>query len=106
MFSVLLSLSEDGGEIWEGVFSGRFRYLEELCRMGVRVQSRAPVARFQGKDALKAATVTVPDLRGGAALLVAALCAKGESVIEDAEILSRGYADLPMKLRALGATVQ
>ena len=106
VFAVLLSLSEGGGEIREEVFCQRFRYLEELGQMGVRVHTEVSRAIFRGGDILRAASVTVPDLRGGAALLTAALCAEGESVIHGAEVLPRGYADLPKKLCALGAAVQ
>lgn len=106
VFSVLLSLSENGGEIREEVFPRRFRYLEELERMKVRVQTEETRALFRGGDRLQGAPVTALDLRGGAALLVAALCAEGESTIEGAEILSRGYDALVEKLRRLGAAVQ
>ena len=74
--------------------------------MGVTAETDGARARFRGGDILRPASVTVPDLRGGAALLTAALRAEGESVIRGAEILSRGYGALSRKLGGLGAKIQ
>lgn len=91
--------------VHEEVFSSRFKHVEELVRMGADIRIEGRVAVIQGVEYLTGATVHAPDLRAGAALVLAALAARGESVVEGAPHLARGYEDLPGKLTALGAEV-
>jgi UDP-N-acetylglucosamine 1-carboxyvinyltransferase len=92
------------GSVRETVFSSRFRYVRELCRIGADVRISDAAATVMGGE-VRAARVVAPDLRGGAALLLAALTAKGKSEILGAAAIGRGYEHLEQKLRALGADV-
>jgi UDP-N-acetylglucosamine 1-carboxyvinyltransferase len=100
--SVMASLS--GGEIYDTVFPSRFGYLEGLQTLGVDSVRGSGFALIR-PSRLRGGRVTVPDLRGGAACLLAALGADGESALFSAEILERGYSELEKKLRSLGAEV-
>lgn len=93
-----------GGKITETVWKSRFGYLSELEKFGIKHRRCASSATIY-KSEIKAACAKVPDLRGGAALLMCALSAKGESVIESAEIIKRGYSDIVNKLRQIGADI-
>ena len=93
-----------GGKITEGVWHNRFGYLGELSKFGVEYES------FDGYSVvkpsrLKSANATSPDLRGGMALVLAALSTNGESVIYGSELIKRGYADIVGKLRKIGAEI-
>lgn len=90
--------------ITESVFASRFGYVSELCRMGADIQLEGQTATVFPAP-LHAAKVRSPDLRGGAALLIAALAVRGQSEITNAATLGRGYEHLEAKLRALGAHV-
>ncbi|MGE5508272.1 MAG: UDP-N-acetylglucosamine 1-carboxyvinyltransferase [Chitinophagales bacterium] len=92
--------------IHEEVFSSRFRHVDDLVRMGADIHLEGRVAIVQGVEALTGTTVHAPDLRAGAALVLAALAARGESVVEGVEHLARGYENLEAKLGALGAQFQ
>lgn len=89
----------------ETIFENRYRYVDELARMGARIRVDGRVAVVEGVDALCGAEVACTDLRGGAALLVAALAAKGESRITDLHHLDRGYENPVGCLQAVGARV-
>ena len=89
----------------ENIFTGRYRHAEEMRRLGADILLRGPMALVNGVPELHGAAVTSPDLRGGAALVAAALGAEGESVITDAGHIPRGYDGLDTCLRALGADV-
>lgn len=104
-FSVLLALAEGTSIITESIFDNRFRYVEELRRMGVQVQVDGKVAVFQGGDKLTAAPVKATDLRAGMAMVIAALVAKGTTEIEEIQYIERGYENIVEKLRNLGADV-
>jgi len=93
------------GEIRETVWQQRFRYTEELVRMGARVGIEEDRATFL-PAMLSGTAVRSPDLRGGAALLLAALAASGRSEITNAATVGRGYEHLEQKLRGLGAEVR
>lgn len=90
----------------ETIFENRFRHCGELLRMGADVRVEGRVAVVTGVSQLKGAPVHAPDLRGGAALVVAALGAEGESVITGLRHIDRGYADLAGDLTCLGAHLQ
>lgn len=89
----------------ENVFSGRFRYIGELARMGARIRVEDQHLVIDGVERLSGAPVRAVDIRAGAALVVAALGADGETVVADAHHLDRGYEDLVGRLRAIGADV-
>jgi UDP-N-acetylglucosamine 1-carboxyvinyltransferase len=96
--------SLSGGEIYDTVFPSRFGYLEGLQTLGVDSVRGSGFALIR-PSRLRGGRVTVPDLRGGAACLLAALGADGESALFSAEILERGYSELEKKLGSLGAEV-
>ncbi|MDD2361403.1 MAG: UDP-N-acetylglucosamine 1-carboxyvinyltransferase [Oscillospiraceae bacterium] len=105
-FSVLLSIAEGTSILTEGVYDNRFRYIEELRRMGVQAQVDGKVAVFQGVDYLTAAPVKATDLRGGIAMIIAALVARGVTEIEEIQHIERGYENIVEKLSALGAQIK
>jgi UDP-N-acetylglucosamine 1-carboxyvinyltransferase len=102
----MLSVADGVGIVTENLFSGRFRYVDELVRMGADVRTEGHHAVVRGRPSLSGAPVRAPDIRAGAALVVAGLRAEGETVVSDAEHLTRGYEDLPGMLRSLGADVE
>ena len=104
--AVLLSIAEGAGTITEGVWDNRFRYTEELIRMGARIEVNGKRAAFEGVDCLTATTVKAMDLRAGAAMVIAGLVADGVTEIEDVRYIERGYEDIIEKLRRLGAEVE
>ena len=87
----------------ETVFSDRFRHVPALRAMGARIETVGDLARVRGVSALHGASVTATDLRGAAAMVIAALSARGESIIHDAWHLDRGYGSFIRRLRAIGA---
>ncbi len=89
----------------ENIFQSRFRHGEEMRALGADVTIRVPMAIVTGKETLRGARMSSPDLRGGAALITAALGAEGESVIFDPGHVNRGYDDLAGQLRAVGAEI-
>ncbi len=99
-------LAEGVSFVQEEVFASRFKHVEELVRMGADIRVEGRVAIVQGVDYLTGTTIHAPDLRAGAALVLAALAARGESIVEGAHHLDRGYENLPGKLAALGAEVR
>lgn len=90
----------------ENIFENRYRHVDELIRMGADIRVEGRVAVVCGVPHLQAASVRCTDLRGGAALAVAALTAEGESVLNEIEHIERGYADLAGDLRCLGAEIR
>jgi len=104
--TALLSVANGTSVITENVFGSRFRYVDELIRMGaaIRVESRSAIVK--GVKRLSGASVYAPDLRAGAALVIAGLAADGLTTIEGLQYLDRGYVALEKKLAALGADIQ
>lgn len=105
-FTAMLCLSKGVSKITERVWDGRFRYVEELAKMGADITVDNGAVIINGIKCFKGTTVTAPDLRGGACLVVAALAAQGETTVTDIEWIDRGYESLVDKLRALGADIQ
>ncbi len=103
---VLLSIALGTSTLTEGVWDNRFRYLEELQRMGAQVKVEGKRATFRGVPKLTAANVKAVDLRAGAAMVIAALVADGISEVEDIRYIERGYEDIIEKLSRLGAEVE
>ena len=105
LFVALLSVAEGVGIVTENLFAGRFRYVDELARMGADIRTEGHHAVVRGRPRLSSAPVRAPDIRAGAALVVAALGADGDTVISDANHIARGYEDFAGKLQAVGADV-
>ena len=101
----LLSVADGVGILTENVFAGRFRYIPELVRMGADIRVEGHHAVVRGVEALSGAPVRAPDIRAGAALVVAGLAAEGETLVADAHHVARGYQDLVGNLARLGADV-
>ncbi len=101
----LMSVAQGTGIITETVFENRFMHVNELRRMGADITIEGRAAIVKGKSHLTGTRVSATDLRAGAALVLAGLRAEGETEIHEAEHIFRGYADLPEKLRALGADI-
>ena len=104
--AVLLSLAQGTSIINESVWDNRFRYVEELKRMGAQISVDGKLAVVEGVDHLDAAPVKATDLRAGAALIIAGLCARGVTQIENIEQIERGYEDIEGKLQGLGADIR
>lgn len=103
--AVLLSLAEGTSIITEGIWENRFRYVDELRRMGAQVQVDGKTAVFSGVPSLMAAPVKALDLRAGAAMVIAGLAAQGVTEVEDIQYIERGYEDIIEKLTRLGAKI-
>lgn len=105
-FTVLLTQADGVSTVRETIFDGRFKYVDELRRMGADIQVERDTAIITGPAQLTGAPVEATDLRGGMALVIAALAAEGRSEIIGLEHIDRGYENLEQKLRDLGASVQ
>ena len=90
----------------ENMFESRYSHVSELCRLGADIRVEGRVAVVDGVKRLLSAHVHARDLRGAAALVVAALCARGKSEVEGIEYLERGYEDFELVLSSLGAEVK
>jgi UDP-N-acetylglucosamine 1-carboxyvinyltransferase len=101
----MLAGADGVGILTENLFSGRFRYVEELRRMGADIKTEGHHAVVRGVHRLSGARVRAPDIRAGVALVLAGLVAEGETTVTGAHHISRGYQDLVGDLRALGAKV-
>lgn len=104
--TAMLTMAKGTSVITEGVFDSRFRYVEELSRMGANIQVDGKIAVVQGVDRLTAAPIRATDLRAGVALMIAALMASGVTEMEDIYHIERGYADVLDKFNALGASIK
>ena len=104
--TTVLSLAEGTSLVTEGVWSSRYRYVDELRRMGARIQVDDKTAVVEGVDHLTGAPIQASDLRAGAAMVIAALAARGESEISQVQYIERGYENLVEKLQAVGADIR
>ena len=104
--AVLLALADGTSIISESIWTNRFRYTEQLNRMGANIKADGQLAVVQGVEQLKGAPVRADDLRAGAAMLIAGLAAKGTTEIEDILHIDRGYEDVVQKLRGVGADIK
>ena len=98
--------AEGTSVIVENVFENRLSHVADLCRMGAKIRVSGRTAVVSGVEKLHGARVTARDLRGGAALVIAALGAQGESVVENVSLIDRGYAGLENTLAGLGARIE
>lgn len=106
LMTVLLTLAKGTSIITEGIWENRFRYVDELTRMGANIQVDGRVAVIEGVQELLPAPMRAADLRAGAALVVAALAANGVSEVDEICHIERGYEDIVEKLRGLGADIK
>ncbi len=102
----MLAVADGVGIVTENLYPGRFRYVEELQRLGAEISTDGHHAVVRGVPHLSGAPVRAPDIRAGAALVVAGLAATGETVISGIHHIDRGYDDLVGRLRALGADIE
>ena len=103
--TVLLGTAQGTSIVTESIFDNRFKYVDELARMGANIKVEGNTAIISGVDKYSGASITAPDLRAGAALVIAALVAEGESVVDDITYIERGYEDFDQKLAGLGANI-
>ena len=104
--TVALGLSKGTSIVTESIFENRFKYVDELTRMGANIKVESNTAIIDGVQKYTGASLTAPDLRAGAALVTAALAAEGVSTIDDIKFIVRGYEDFPEKLQSLGAQIE
>ena len=104
--TTVLCLAEGTSLVTESVWNNRYRYVDELKRMGASIQVDDKTAVVEGVDHLTGAPIQACDLRAGAALVIAALAAKGESEISCVQYIERGYEDIVTKLQGLGASIR
>ena len=102
----LLCLAKGTSVITEGIYDNRFKYVNELRKMGAEITVDGRVAVIEGSAKLTGAVVQACDLRAGAAMVIAGLCASGTTVVEEINFIERGYENFVGKLRALGADIQ
>ncbi|GBL25272.1 UDP-N-acetylglucosamine 1-carboxyvinyltransferase [Candidatus Planktophila sp.] len=105
MVITLNSIAEGTSIVTENVFEGRFMFVNELLRLGAKIQVDGHHAAITGIKQLSAAPVVATDIRAGAGLVLAALVSDGVTIIEDAFHIDRGYPDFPAQLQSLGADV-
>ncbi len=105
-FAVALTLAEGTSIITESIFENRFKYVAELVRMGADIKVEGNTAIVNGVEKLTGAQVSAPDLRAGAALVIAGLAAEGITIVDDIVYIQRGYERFEEKLRGLGAEIE
>ena len=99
-------LAEGTSVVTEGVWYYRYRYVDEIRRMGAHIQVDGKIAVIEGVDHLTGVKVKATDLRAGAAMVIAGLIAKGETVVEKIQYVDRGYENIVEKLTQLGADIK
>ncbi|MCI1722649.1 MAG: UDP-N-acetylglucosamine 1-carboxyvinyltransferase [Lachnospiraceae bacterium] len=103
---VVLALAQGTSIVTESIFENRFKYVDELARMGADIKVEGNTAIIDGVEGFTGARIASPDLRAGAALVIAGLVAEGITVIDDIAYIQRGYEDFDGKLRSLGAEIE
>ena len=103
---VTLALCKGTSTITESIFENRFKYLSELARMGANVKVEGNAATIEGVDKFSGTRVSAPDLRAGAALVIAGMAADGITIVDDIVYIQRGYERFEEKLRSLGAVIE
>lgn len=104
--AVTLAIAQGTSIVTESIFENRFKYVAELARMGANIKVEGNTAIIDGTEQLTGAEINAPDLRAGAALVIAGLVAKGYTVIDDIVYIQRGYENFEKKLAALGARIE
>ena len=103
--TTLLAVSKGTSIVTESIYENRFKYVDELTRMGASIKVEGNTAIIEGVDRLTGASVCAPDLRGGVALVMAGLMADGYTVVENIELIERGYERFESKMQQLGASM-
>ncbi|SHJ94789.1 UDP-N-acetylglucosamine 1-carboxyvinyltransferase [Hespellia stercorisuis] len=103
---VTLALSKGTSTITESIFENRFKYLDELARMGATIKVEGNSATIEGVERLSGARVSAPDLRAGAALCIAGLAADGITIVDDIVYIQRGYERFEEKLKGIGGVIE
>lgn len=106
IFSTALTLAKGTSMIVENLFENRYKYTQELIRMGAKISIEGKTAVIKGVRKLYGATVKATDLRGGAALVMAGMVAKGDTRVENIEYILRGYEGFDRKLKDLGVDIR
>ena len=101
-----LALSKGTSIVTESIFENRFKYVDELTRMGANIKVEGNTAIIDGVGRYTGASISAPDLRAGAALVIAALSAEGFTLVDDIRYIERGYEDFHLKLQSLGAHIE
>lgn len=104
--AVVLGIAEGTSTVTESIFENRFKYVDELTRMGADIKVEGNIAIISGVEKYTGARVNAPDLRAGAALVIAGLVAEGVTIVDDIYYIERGYEDFEIKLAELGAKIQ
>ena len=104
--AVVLGISEGTSTVTESIFENRFKYVDELTRMGANIKVESNIAIINGTEKYTGARVNAPDLRAGAALVIAGLAAEGITVVDDIYYIERGYEEFEAKLASLGAVIE
>lgn len=104
--AVLLSVSQGTSYLTEGVFDSRFQYTEELKKMGAKIRVEGKTACIEGVETLNGCQVTATDLRAGAALIIAGICADGDTELYGIEHVERGYEKIAERFNSLGAKIE
>ncbi len=104
--AAVLALAEGTSIVTESIFENRFKYADELIRMGANIKVEGNTAIIDGVELLTGARVTAPYLRAGAALVIAGLAAEGITIVDDIVYIQRGYEDFELKLRKMGAQIE
>ena len=104
--ATLLALSDGTSTVTESIFENRFRYVDELARMGASIKVEGNVAIIEGVEGFTGASISAPDLRAGAALVVAGLVADGYTTVDCIHYIERGYECFERKLNDLGAIME
>lgn len=104
--AITLALSEGTSVITESIFENRFKYIDELSRMGAKVKVEGNTAIIEGVEGFTGATVKAPDLRAGAGLVMAGLSAEGFTIVEDIQYIQRGYEKFEDKIKGLGGQIE
>lgn len=104
--AVLLGIAEGTSTVTESIFENRFKYVDELTRMGANIKVESNIAIINGVKNYTGARVNAPDLRAGAALVIAGLAAEGITVVDDIYYIERGYEAFEEKLRGIGGCIE
>ena len=104
--AVVLGIAQGTSTVTESIFENRFKYVDELTRMGADIKVESNIAIINGVKGYTGARVSAPDLRAGAALVIAGLSAEGITVIDDIHFIQRGYEAFEQKLESLGAQIE
>lgn len=104
--TVVLGVAQGTSTVTESIFENRFKYVDELTRMGADIKVESNIAIISGVKSYTGARVSAPDLRAGAALVIAGLSAEGVTIVDDIHYIQRGYENFERKLEGLGAQIQ